>query len=402
MGYNTLSTTVTLTAKLTPYGRKALVSNNNFLITTFSLGDSDANYYAANPLTSGQVPAEAGNIGPNNSVSNSTTQNTTLKSVLVLNQGITKKAVETQSSMVISDIISNGQVTITGSSVVHNIINRNNFAIDSLVNLFYSFGLPLNSVQDTIYTGKTFANGGYSDTALSAIAKTNIVVLAIDNSKYGETIDGKQLKIVLPTTGGTYTIYSTFQNKGASLVSEDANTRDTSPVTAGIDSNIVFLFSDTIRTPNGGSSSLSWATGFASVKPFSLNKKSLWNNQTNSNLGLTADTIVGIAYLDKGFIVLTDPTIVASYGPTTTGITTGTSITFDSLSTSIYQSITCVAGRGEFGRSTNPTFSASDVPRISEIGLYDTFNNLIAVAKTDRQILKNINEFKVLGVKILL
>lgn len=399
MGYNTSSSTITLIAKLTPFGRKQLVSTNNSLITTFSLGDSDANYYVTGILPSGKIPAEAGEIGPNGSISNSTTQNENIKSVLIVTNGVTKKLVEKDSIIISSEILSNGQTTISGSNITYDIINRNDFATNSLVNLYYSFGLPLNFTQDNNYTGKTSANGGFSDTALSGIAQSKIVVLAIKNSKYGESLDGKQVKLVLPTSAGTYTIYSTFQNKGAKLQTEDTNYRDTSVVTAGIGSNIAFLFSDNILTPNGGSGSLSWGTGFGSVKPFSLNKKQLWNLQTNSNIAASADTIVGIAYLDKGILVLTHPTIVGNFS---TGTTSATSITFNSISTSVFQSITCLANRGEFGTSTNTTFSGNDVPRISEVGLYDNVGNLIALAKTDRHITKNINEFKAIGIKISL
>jgi len=247
MGYNISGSSISLAAKLTPYGRKAMVSNNNALITSFSLGDSDANYFASNLLISGQIPAEAGNIGPFNTISNSTTQNANLKSVLVVSSGgVLKKLVDPQSSIISSDLLSNGQTSISGVNITHNVINRNNYNSDSLVNLFYSFGLPLNAVQDNTYTGITFSNGGFSNTSLSGLAKTNIVVLGIDNSTYGETIDGKQIKIILPTTGGTYTIYSTFQNIGASLTSLDANTRDISPIIASIDSNIALLFSDQV------------------------------------------------------------------------------------------------------------------------------------------------------------
>jgi hypothetical protein len=62
--------------------------------------------------------------------------------------------------------------------------------------------------------------------------------------------------------------------------------------------------------------------------------------------------------------------------------------------------ITCIADRGEFGRTTNLTFGAGDVPRISEIGLYDDFGNLIAYGKTDRQVPKNVNQFLALSVNI--
>ena len=216
-------------------------------------------------------------------------------------------------------------------------------------------------------------------------------------------IDGKSIKFILPTTGGTYTIYSSFQNKGATLQSEDGNYSDTSNLTTQFGDNIAFLFSDTILRPNGGDSTLSWATGYNTVKPFSLNQKSLYNFQTDSNVALTADTIVGIAYLDKGFLVITDDTIISNYGAVNpTGTTTGATVTFDSVSTSVYQNITCIAARGEFGSTTNPTFTGIENPRISEIGLYDSLGNLIALGKTDRHIEKNINEFLALGVKISL
>ena len=84
MGYITSAITTTLTAKLTPLGRKLLVSTNNSLITTFSLGDSDANYNVPLPLNTGEVPSDGGSIGPNSGATNSVASNVNLKSYLVL------------------------------------------------------------------------------------------------------------------------------------------------------------------------------------------------------------------------------------------------------------------------------------------------------------------------------
>lgn len=398
MGFIATANTTTLTAKLTPFGRQKMVSTNNALIATFSLGDSDANYYVPLTLSTGEVPAKAGEEGANSTFSNSTAQNVSVKSPIIVNaSGLLRKPVETQSVNILTDLLFNGYTTISGSNLTRVVIDRDNYNTDALVNLFYSFRLPLNSNDDNVYTGITYANGGYSDTALSAISQTKILAIAINNASYGECIDGKSIKIELPTSAGTYTIYSTYQNDGTSLKVLDANIRDTSPVTNYLGDNIAMLFSDNILTPNGGSGSLSWATGYGTQKPFTVNGKQLYNLQTNNSLATTADTIVGIAYLDKGFIVITNPQIIADYDSTTA---TGTTITFDSASTSVYQNVTCVANRGEFGISTNPTFSDSDVVRISELGLYDNLGNLLAVAKTDRQITKNINEFLTLSVKI--
>jgi hypothetical protein len=401
MGFITTANTLTLTAKLTPLGRQKLISTNNGLITSFSLGDSDANYYASIPLTTGQVPAEAGDYGAGASASNSTAQIASIKSPLIYNaSGVLRKPVENQSLIVSVETVNNGLTSVSGTNLTFSTINRNNNTTDSLVNLFYSFGLPLNSTQDYTYTGTTYANGGFADTALSGLAQTNILVIGIKNSTYGECLDGKAIKIELPTSAGTYTIYSTFQKTTTATNVQDANIRDTASTTAKIGDNIAMLFSDDIVKPNGGSASLSWGTGFGTTKPFSVNKKQFYNFQTSSNLGLTADTIVGVAYLDKGLLVITHPTIVNNY--TSSLAATSALVTFDSVSTSVFQNITCIAGRGEFGGSTNSTFSGSDVPRISELGLYDNMGNLIAVAKTDRHVTKNINEFKAFNVKITL
>ena len=400
MGFNSTANTTTLTAKLTPLGRQRLVSTNNGLITTFSLGDSDANYYAALPLTTGEVPSAGGDIGPNSTNSNSTAQNTQLRSTLIVNpSGASRKAVETQSSTISTESVNIGVTTISGSNITQVSIDRNDSNTDSYVNLFYSFGLPLTSTDDTKFTGTTFGNGGYSDTALSGLAQTEILVFALNNANYGDVLDGKTIRFTLPTSAGTYTMYSTFQSKGSQNSVEDGNIRDTSPTANNFGSNIAMLFSDTIMRPNGGDATLSWATGYNTVKPFSINNKRLFNLQTNSNLALTADTAVGIAYLDKGILVITNPTILAAYDAVTA---TGASVTFNSVSTNVFQNITCIANRGEFGGSTNITFSSSDTPRISEIGLFDSFGNLIALGKTDRHITKNVNEIKVFNVKISL
>jgi hypothetical protein len=398
MGYNSTATTLTLTAKLTPFGRQKMVSTNNALIKTFSLGDSDANYYTNLTLGSGEIPGLGGDIGPNNTLSNSTTQSIGMRTMLLVNStGSLKKPVSSQSINILSEISPNGFTSISGDNLTQNVVNRDDVTTDALVNLYYSFGLPLNYNNDTVYTGVTYANGGFSDTSLSGFSVSKILVIGIDNTNYGECIDGKTVKLEIPTTAGTYTIYSTYQGGANKLTTLDTLIADTAIQTNIYGNNVAMLVSDDIMKPNGGDSSLSWSTGYNTEKPFSLNQKQTYNFQTNSNVGVTADTLVGILYLDKGFAVITNPTIVNNFSDTT-----GTTISFNSVSTNVYQSITCIADRGEFGSTTNPTFDFGDIPRISEIGLFDENGNLIAVAKTDRHITKNINEFLALGIKISL
>ena len=398
MGFNNSSTNVSLVAKLTPLGRQRFATNaDKILITSFALGDSDANYFVTDSLTSGQVPSESGDIGPNGSVSNSTAPIAGIKSFLIVNSaGITTKPIESANSSVVSNQVYNGLTTISGANLSYNFINRNDYNTNSLVNLFYSFGLPLNSSDDTKFTATTYASGGFADTGLSGLAQTKIVVIAINNSSYGDVIDGKQIKIHFETSATTFDIYGTFLNFGQSTKVLDTQYRDTSSVAASFDSNVAFLYSDSVQKPNNDTS-LSWATGFGLNKPFSINGKQQSNLQDNSNTASIADVPVGIAYLDKGFVVLTHPSITSGY---TASATSATTIMLNSLSTDVYQTITCIANRGEFAASTNRTFSNGDVPRITEVGLYNNRGELMAIAKTDRQVTKTTDAYKSFGIKI--
>ena len=213
-------------------------------------------------------------------------------------------------------------------------------------------------------------------------------------------IDGKTVNVKVTTSANTFNIYSTYQGNLTAAATLDVLDYDTHEPQTEYGQNVVMLFSDEIMKPNGGDASLSWATGYNTNKPFSLNNKKTFNLQTNINLGTVADKPVGIAFLDKGFIVITDKTIVDSFDPITS--LSGTEVSFNSSSTNVFQSVTCIADRGEFGATTNPTFEGDDLPRISEIGLYDEQGNLIAIAKSDRHITKNINEFLAMGIKIIL
>ena len=397
MGFNSTANTLTLTAKLTPIGRQRMISTNNGLIKTFSLGDSDANYYTNLSLTTGEVPSISGNIGVNSTNSNSTAKSTGLKSTLIVNSaGLITKPVSSQSSSILTETQSLGYTTVSGSNLTYSIVNRTNYN-DEKSNLYYSFGLPLNESNITTYTGTSTTSGGYANTAFSGFAVDKILIVSIDNSTYGELIDGKSLKLDLTTTAGTYSIYSTYQYGSQQLNVLNSQYTDPNLASTNFGLNTSMLVCDTIMTPNGGDPSLSWATGYNTNKPFSLNGKKAYNYQTNTNLSLTADTLVGIAYLDKGMLVITNPTIINAY---VASAATATTLSFDSVSTGVYQIITCVADRGEFGLTTNPTFEVGDTPRISEVALYDDLGNMIALAKSDRQISKNINEFLALSIKI--
>jgi hypothetical protein len=397
MGYNSSATTLNLIAKLTPEGKRLYVSNNGTsLITKFSLGDSDANYQTSAALSTGQVPAIGGNDNTLTGVTNGVPLNYTIKSyVFKDNTGAVFKNIEAGANTINTTTINVGSNTITGTNLTHNVVSRTG-TTESLTNLYYSFGLPLTDADKLLFTATTSANNGFSDTSLSGFNTNNLVVIAINNDEYGEMLDGKAVNVNMTTSAGTFNIYSTFQKGLTSTMTQDVNTRETGPQTKRFGNNYALLFSDSIQKPNGNTS-LSWATGFNTVKPFSVNRKEQYNYTSLSTANISADTAVGLVSLDKGFIVITHPTIVNSFIIADSSATT---VTFNSVATEISQNITVIANRGEFGTSNNATYNSGDTVRISEIGLHSADGTLIALAKPSEHIQKTLNGFFAMGIKI--
>ena len=134
------------------------------------------------------------------------------------------------------------------------------------------------------------------------------------------------------------------------------------------------------------------------IKPFSLNNKERFNPTSVPSTGTNLDKAVGIAYLDKGFIVVTEPLIVNQFNP----ISGGTyNIEYNHLSNQVAQNITCIVERDEFSTSQNSTYSDGDTIRLSEVALYDDFNNVIAYAKSNEHINIGSNQYLALGIRIL-
>ena len=399
MGYITTGTTISLNARLTPTGRQLLINNSIGSITKFALGDSDANYGTSGVLGNGEIPTQSGDVGLSGSTNNSTYSNLSIRSYLMKdNIGTIFKSIESSSSTLNVFQSFLGTTVVTGSTdLSQSIIDRTDTSAVS-TNLFYSFGLPITSTDLAKYSSLTSTYGGYADTGISGISQNRAIVIAIKNSSFGEVIDGKTIKISLTTTAATYTIYGTYRADLKASSAQDVLLTETASDFSNINSNICFLFSDTIQKPNNDSGK-SWATQWNQYKPFT-NGKSLFNYKTNTGLSKVADIPVGIAYLDKGFVVITHPTIVNNFS-TVTG-PSATTVTFNSAITNIQQNITCISSRGEFGYSSNPTFSSGDIPRISELGLFDAEGNLIALAKTDRHIETSANSFVAFNVLIKL
>ena len=396
MGFITNATTdIKLIAKLTPYGRQQILSNSNTnVIKYFSLGDSDANYLSPLTLGNGEVPTMGGDFGGIKSMDDDYALR---HKIIVDTLGNTKKAVEPTSNNI--NVVKErlGQKTIGADKVQQFIVNRDDFNVNNKVNILYSCGLPITINDKTLFNSVTNANGGFSDTALSTLNNNNSLIIAIDNAEYGELIDGKSIKLDIQTLLDTYSIYGTFQNNQTAKETQDAKLKELTTKSKMIGNNVIFLFADKIKRPNGDATK-SWATGFAKTKPFSVNGKELFNLTDNPNVSLVRDECVGVAYLDRGLIVITHPTIANNYD-TSAASASGLQLTMNSVVTKISQDVTCIIGRGEFISSTNKTYN-QDTIRVSEVGIYDAVNKLIAVAKPNKHLEIGGTEFMAIGVKI--
>ncbi len=398
MGFIASADTFTIKGKLTPVGRQLLITNSNALITTFALGDSDADYTVLSGLTFGEIPDFSGDL---NTVNNGGA-NYNLRSVLYYNGTSIVKPVEISSLGINTSYDYNDFSTVdySAGTISQNIISRLSGSTDPLTNLFYSFGLPKSEDEQLYFTGSTYAEGGFSDTGLSGLSQDNVLILGLSGSTYGEIIDGKTVKISLTTTASTFNIYGTFYNQELSLTQYDNSLVETSSIISPFGTNRVLLFSDEIMKPNGGDTTKSWSTGYATTKAFSsVPKKELWNLTTNEDLGISGDTPVGIAYLDKGFFAITHPDIVNNFD--ITGATaSATTIEFNSVNSNVSQQITCIADRNTFVNSTNTTFNNGDIPRITEIALFDNNGNMVAIAKTNTTYYKTPNDIVIFNVII--
>ncbi len=169
------------------------------------------------------------------------------------------------------------------------------------------------------------------------------LIFEVPNNKYGEIIDGKTVKLTLPYVAGvastnddekrlgvmTYPgavsgieIYGTYSD---SMISNnlDKKLSDPSPALFNIgsrpdlslisettyESNVTLLFSDTVSAPSANFNN--WGDGYTEV----INGTKVFkaDAQEKPTYNYKNDKCVGVAYLDKGFIVITHPTIVDSY-----------------------------------------------------------------------------------------
>jgi hypothetical protein len=146
------------------------------------------------------------------------------------------------------------------------------------------------------------------------------------------------------------------------------------------------------------------------------------------------DKPVGILFQDKGFAVITDPTLVAGFrysAGTSSGFnniasgspyngdknfakiyftsSTLSNAQFDSITTEFVQNIICIAGSNEFISSTNSTYmdsydeNTTEKPTfITSIGLYNEARELIGIAKLSEPVKKLPSNIIPFNIKLII
>ena len=330
-----------------------------------------------------------------------------------------------------------------------------------LGNYFSSFNIP--------YDGSALQSGTTQSPSIAMqfpemyqLNVDKIVVIPISRNYYSEYIDGRSITLKVPQWGGTYkTVISSYYSD-QTRVSKSSN----SPIDYFGPNNVSFLFSDDVNKPftgTTGGAGISHATkttwdptGDYRDRPPSVEFRDLRANDIgsdgrpwsavsqavsvgegypNTTGGYNYDIPVGFVCLDKGYIILTHPSIInnipwtsgstsyiAGYDDTSAGenIITGsnagassgtTNIVFTSTTSTLtfmdenikaVTSVLCIAMPAKFFMSQNPTwpYQANVLRRtagqtnfdsifVTQVGLYNANGELIAVAKIDRPVEKN-------------
>lgn len=334
----------------------------------------------------------------------------------------------------VTSVISTRKETLTQTTVPSNVaggfvwtlVDRQNLTADT-TNYTTSFNLPFELAN--------FSSASTLSLAYPELQQLNVrkfIIGVIEDTYYSEMIDGRSVTVTVPQTGTTKTLLSSTYN--VLQKSED---------NVFLGKNVAFLFCDAINLPftgttDGGSNSRadveSWsassylnrpaAVSYQNLQPIDINSdnRTSWKKAvnvpnvypTNSNQGYNYDIPVGFVALDKGFVVITHPDIVLamnwsagtlggggsanSAGLTTNiGFASNSQVTFYDISIEYRTNVVTAALPGEFYFSNNPTWNYAhnlqeyqlgtnnyDDTYVTEIGMYNINDELIAVAKLDR------------------
>jgi hypothetical protein len=331
------------------------------------------------------------------------------------------------------------KVITGGSGLTYSLCDRISLT-EKNTNYFVSFNLPVS--YSALPSGSTLA---LSNPEIFQINVDKVVVVPIPREYYSEIIDGRSITFTVPQVDGM-----TMSSK--TIVSSTYTTLQKKQTNAFLGNNLSFLFCDEINRPytgttggNSHSANTTWNTPSYSnrpaavpysilvpatdvntdQRPFSAQNQAITvtpTYPTNTNQGYNYDIPVGFACLDKGFMVLTHPKIVNNIpwsqgfeeitnaanslsGTSNIYFNTNSSINFIDININYITAVVCIALPAEFFFTNNPSWDLIknaqefnnntnnyDPLYITEIGLYNLKNELIAIAKTSEPVLKGYTD----------
>lgn len=428
MGFLTTSSTgTTIQAYLTQLGRDYLVfgNPNKLIFEYFSIGDSDYNYENTTGKTENNLMPDFTGINDNCIISLSsnvdiknnipvTTGNTSVFLEPLLNSGSGFQKINVQFT---------GSTVVSGNSISFLLADRTNNS-NELNHLFKSFNLPITETE------KAKFDSDYSLTAIRNFNVDKILVIELKKGTYGEAIDGKSLDLIIPsgTTPSYISISSSFfKEENKELIDYNNQISDSNDFSQefgyaktdfdSLNTNIAYLFSDTIQTPISGDT---WHNKdnffYSTVSSGTTRNLAIFNDPINNDLvvncqtgnvttgePINIDTSVGIAYLDKGFMVITNQSLISGFTEyvTTQGLennitpyslTGATSnVELVSFTNEFIQTGTAFLENEKFNSSNNPTYTTGKDVYFSEIGMFNIDEELIAIGKFSKPVKKNKN-----------
>lgn len=362
MGFilNNDSDNTVFVAKLTPEGKKRIITKGfDGLVTKFGLGDSDANYNTNDILPDGYVPMVK------------SFHNSKINHVVNFSSSSQFKVMENNDVYKHSNY-NYGSFELISENIKDDLIIVNRSENDYKTNLLATFSLPI-SESDV----EKFTSGIYSKSIYGKLYKDRYVIIPIDSSD--DMIDGLNPKIKLTIGGDIFEIRSSYSE---GVMNPDSTMFDDNKLFNRIMLNSVLLFSDQIKTPINGDT---WTKGDEFEKPYKNGKVkySPFSEEVFNDYG---DQPVGFFVLDQKFIVLFDDTIIDAIDDSDDVFieVSANTINFD-----IHYEYTCHVNRTEFINSTNPTYIVGEKIRVTEIGLFDDYDNLVAIAKPSQPIILN-------------
>lgn len=377
-------TTTQIEAYLTELGAQELMNSGILGIKYFGVSDEASNYSTTQKLGNYQVFSLAGKLPVDNKFLTVINQDSLKSKVFVDNTTETFKTFEDNTISVVLEEAVGGVNTINALAIYPYIVNKTNTGAYEL-NWIKDLLLPYGSGDNSLWSA-TFANNGYSNTAISDMNNDDLLFFVIDSSQHAY-IDGKSIKFTIPYQSTTKDLYGTYLNTNRSKSYYDGFVHESSNYLSRFGENVVLLFCDDVQRPNGDITK-SWSTGYDYTNaPFSQGNKSLANFVATP--GFNKDTAVGIAFLDKGVIVIFNNYLYTGYVNKTNN---NISISDRNLIKRTVANFVCDLPIGKFYRSQNPTWSTNTPVRVSSIGLYNESKQLIAVGRLSSEIEKNAGQ----------